>query len=314
MKTALILGIQGNFGAAMAQALAGSNWQLKALVRNPKKASARVKAENLFIGDATNSQLLEQASKGVDLIVYALNPLYHHWSQLALPMLEATLAVAEAKGIHVLFPGNVYNFQPQQQAITEQSPQHPVGHKGAIRIAMEQRLRHASERGAQVTLIRAGDFIGRDAQNTWLDHCLKSTATKVKLSLPHHTEHRHFWSYLPDLAVNAVKLVEQADWQYEEFNDVGLALTMDDWQQAFAQINQPVRFNKFPWWFFYGVAPFSPMIREILKMRYLWRENVLLNGDKITQQLGAQIQQTPLAEVLADLLAPQARELSLSAS
>ncbi len=56
MKTALILGINGNFGLEMALALSKAGWSIKALVRDPNKTPSFVEAK-LIVGDALKHYL-----------------------------------------------------------------------------------------------------------------------------------------------------------------------------------------------------------------------------------------------------------------
>lgn len=143
MKTALILGISGNFGAQMAMALHGANWQIRALVRDKSKAPNWISSENVWVGDASDEKAVEQAAAGVDLIVYGVNPTYDRWPQDALRLLEPSVRVAEKHNLRLLFPGNVYNFAPSSEPITENASMSPVTEKGVIRVNMEQRLRLA---------------------------------------------------------------------------------------------------------------------------------------------------------------------------
>ncbi|MEJ2043798.1 MAG: epimerase [Reinekea sp.] len=301
MKTALIIAINGNFGYQMALALRDAGWQIKAILRDAAKAPKWLAPKQVFQGSASDEKLVASAANDVDLIVYAANPPYHQWPQLALSMLEPTIRIAIKKRLHILFPGNVYNFAPQDRPISETGTEAPPTDKGAIRVQMEQRLKAAAQNGAKVTIIRAGDYMGPNANTTWLHHIVKHSRHSLTLSLPHGEEHLHFWSYLPDVCANTVKLLEQSENAFEVYHDTGFALTADDWKRALASSNQRVRFKRLPWWLYSTIAPFSPLLREVLKMRYLWRETVVLDGSKMKQALGQHMQQTEFAEVLSAL-------------
>lgn len=300
MKTALVIGINGNFGHEMAQALKARGWQIRALARSPEKFPTWVKTNERFLGDSQNKQHMALAANGCDLLVYAANPPYHRWPELALAMLEPTCSVAEANKLHILFPGNVYGFQPQPEPIHEQIAQAPFHEKASIRIQMEQRLKAASERGARVTIVRAGDFIGPNTRETWLDHSLKQQGKGLVLTLPNKDQqHRHFWTYLPDFCANSAMLLEQESVDaFSVWHDAGFALTEQDWTTALKQLNWKARTANFPWWVIYGIAWFNPIMREVIKMRYLWRENVVLDGRKWQAALGERYQETALEDLL----------------
>lgn len=301
MKTALILGISGNFGAQMAMALHGENWQIRALVRDKSKAPNWISSENVWVGDASDEKAVEQAAAGVDLIVYGVNPTYDRWPQDALRLLEPSVRVAEKHNLRLLFPGNVYNFAPSSEPITEDTSMSPVTEKGVIRVNMEQRLRLASQQGASITIVRAGDYIGPKTQLGWLDAILKQKQDRATMQLPHDEQHVHFWCYLPDFCANTAKLMSLPQSRFEVWHDEGLTLSQKDWQQAFLANGQLLKTTRFSWWLLKVIGLFKPVIGEVVKMQYLWQQPVILSGKKMRKALGENFQSTPLSEILLTL-------------
>jgi len=160
-KTALVLGATGGIGGEVARNLKRRGWQVRALTRDPAKATAKATGRDRLdwvAGDAMVADDVVRAARGADLIVHAVNPPgYRDWEKLVLPMLESTLAAARASGARILFPGTVYNFGPDAwPTLREDAPQHPVTGKGRLRVEMERRLRAASEDGVSTTVVRAG--------------------------------------------------------------------------------------------------------------------------------------------------------------
>ncbi len=99
------------------------------------------------------------AAAGASLIVHGANPPgYRNWAGTAIPMLDSSIAAAKARGARILFPGTVYNYgRDAFPVLRETSPQHPWTRKGAIRVAMEQRLKSAARDGVKSVVVRAGD-------------------------------------------------------------------------------------------------------------------------------------------------------------
>jgi nucleoside-diphosphate-sugar epimerase len=56
-----------------------------------------------------------------------------------------------------------------------------------------------------------------------------------------------------------------------------------------------------PWFAIYALAPFSETFREMLEMRYLWRETALLDSAKLVAFLGEE-PHTPLDSALRKTL------------
>lgn len=303
MKTALILGITGKFGREMAVALTNKGWNVKAIVRSRKHLTEQHSNYQIIEGSYQDKALLEQASDGVDLIVYAINLPYPDWRQLALTMLEPVVQLAEHKKLHVLFPGNVYSYEPSLTPITEDAPMVGVTPKGEIRKEMELKLLAATNNGAKVTIVRAGDFISEGEGGEWLKMMLKKRRNeRFVMRQPHSLMHRHFWSYLPDLCSNAVSAVEQQNLQFELWHDSGLVLTSKDWQQAFKNIGYKLELSDFPWWSLSILALFVPLIREVKEMKYLWEEELILDGSKLQRRLGPEFKKSSLETIVTQLV------------
>lgn len=306
MKRALIIGLSGNFGLQITKSLKEHNWAISALMRNPAKAPSWITAEEIVKGSALNKQALLTASQGCDVIIFAATPAYHRWQQELMELLEPAVQVAEQRGLRLLLPGNVYNYHPSQETINEQTTQKPITDKGQLRVAVEQRLKLAVENGAKITIIRCGDFLGENTHLSWLNFILKKKRKVYRLSLPHNEQHIHQWSYLPDVCDNTVLLLEQAQDDFETWHDPGLKLRRQDWQDAFAANKLALQITRFPWWLYKIVARFNPMVKEIIKMNYLWRDNVLLNGDAMQKKLGKKMVITPFATVIKNILSKRA--------
>jgi nucleoside-diphosphate-sugar epimerase len=298
MKTALIIGGNGNFGTEMAIALQQSGWRVRALVRDAAKADQLLKFDKVVQGDATSQQDVEQAALGADVIVYAANPPYHRWPELAMKMLEPTILAAQKLQCRILFPGNVYGLSPSQANITEEKLNAPVTEKGRIRVLMETRLEQATNQGAKVSIVRAGDFIGPKMASSWLSHIFKNNKRGVTMAMPHDEQHEHFWTYLPDLCANAAQLLNMPQSDFDVWHDPGFCLKAEDWRNAFAANSISVKTTRFPWWMFTLLTLVSPMLKEVMKMRYLWQQRIVLDGQKMTGVLGDSLQKTPLTEII----------------
>lgn len=313
MKTALIIGVSGNFGQEMGLALKTAGWQVKALMRDAAKAPQWLDKTDIVEGNAREMQSVSDASRDVDLLVYAANPQYHRWHEDAMAMLEPTVKVAEQRKLRLVFPGNVYNFAPQTSGIQEKTSMNPPTDKGVIRQQMEARLERASRQGARVLIVRAGDFIGPSMQMSWLDQLISVGKGGASMKIPHDEQHRHFWTYLPDLCANTVRLIDRTDGPFDVFHDPGLALSQSDWQQAFRDVGVDLKLKSFPWWLFKVIGLFSPIIREILKMRYLWETQVVLDGSKMQAVLKDEFQATSLSEIIETVVLMPAEKSALAA-
>lgn len=223
-------------------------------------------------------------------------------------MLDHTVAAAQAEGATVVLPGTVYNYGPDAfPALAEDSPQHPVTRKGALRADMEARLKAASGAGLRVIIVRAGDFFGPQARNSWFSQGMVKVGRPVKsIANPPVPGVGHQWAYLPDVAQAMVELIARRD-TLPPFSNFHMTGHWDATGREMAEAIQRVvarhtgaapRIARFPWWLLTLAAPFVTTFREMQEMRYLWRQPVRLAGTGIAAVLGRE-PHTPLDEAVA---------------
>jgi nucleoside-diphosphate-sugar epimerase len=260
-------------------------------------------------GDAMNAAEVVAAAAGVSVVVHAANPPgYRNWKGLALPMLESTIAAAKSAGARVVLPGTVYNFGPDAfPRADESAPQRPKTRKGAIRVAMEERLREASRDGVRVLVVRAGDFFGPRAGNSWFSQGLVKPGKPLRsVTYPGKRDIGHAWAYLPDLAVTIARLLDrEPDLQpFDVFHfgghwfERGVDIA-DATRRAAGLPGAPIR--RFPWFAIVLLSPFVETFREMLEMRYLWSSPLRLDNRKLVAFLGEE-PHTPLDVALRDTL------------
>ncbi|WP_049622066.1 NAD-dependent epimerase/dehydratase family protein [Frateuria defendens] len=307
-RTALVVGAGGGVGGEMVRALSRRGWRVRALARSAKPATVP-DAVDWHRGDVMQAEDVRRAAEGAQVIVHAVNPPgYRGWGQRVLPMLDSTLAAARAERARVLLPGTVYNFGPETfPLVAEDAPQRPPTRKGEIRVAMEQRLAAAADGGVRTLILRCGDFFGPHAGNSWFSlGLLKAGVPPRRVSYPAAPEHRHAWAYLPDVAETAARLLEREDElaEVECFHFGGYWLDGHELTAAIAcAAGRPgLRLARFPWWQVALGAPFNETLRELRKMRYLWREPLQLDDRKLRAVLGGS-PYTPLEEALRITLA-----------
>lgn len=301
-KTALIIGCNGTFGAEVTKVLLKQGWQVKVLIRDEKKRPNWIKPENILIGNCESIEDVTIAAKDIKVIVYAANPPYHHWQKKALRMLEPTAKVAEMMKLHILFPGNLYGYNPMTTPIiNENSVLDPVTDKGHIRNLMEQRLKQACLNGATVTLVRAGDFIAKGADSSWINYMLSKTRKGWKLANPSPKGHQHSYVWISDFAINSVALLDIDKCGYNEWYEQGIIASHQDWLTALTTLHPYVKSTTFAWWAFKLLGLILPPVREAVKMRYLWQHPLSLDGRKMKAALGNKYQLTSLVEICKKL-------------
>lgn len=299
-RTVLVLGATGGIGGSVARQLRDAGWTVRALRRGMTVPQEQRDGMLWLRGDAMQRDDVMAAARGCGVIVHAVNPPgYQRWSELVLPMLDNTLAAAAAQGATVVLPGTVYNFGPDAwPRPREDAPQHPVTRKGAIRVEMERRLQQGAERGAfRVIILRAGDFFGPGTVNSWFTQCLVTAGQPVrKIQQPGREGVGHQWAYLPDVAETMKRLIEQradgpafARFHFEGHWDAdGSRMAETVRRVVVRRTGHTPRMTRFPWWVLPLGAPFVTLFREMMEMRYLWREPLYMSGTALAHALGRQ--------------------------
>ncbi|MEI9927462.1 MAG: NAD(P)H-binding protein [Sphingomonas sp.] len=187
-KTILVLGATGGIGGETARALLRHGWKVRGLAR--KLRPGLDPGVEWIEGDAMDHAAVSGAARGVSAILHAVNPPgYRNWAKLVLPMLDNSIAAALENGARLALPGTIYNYDPRSVALAEvETPQHPNTRKGAIRAEMERRL--AETPGLRALVLRAGDFFGAHAGNSWLAQGIVTPGRPVR-SVVYPGPHRH---------------------------------------------------------------------------------------------------------------------------
>ena len=309
---ALVIGATGGVGGAVADRLLAQGWRVRALHRDPDNARRtagrpgleRVLPLEWVRGDAMVEAEVVAAAEGARLVMHGANPpAYRNWAGLQLPMLNAAIAAARAADARLIFPGTVYNYGPDAfPTLTEASPQTPVTRKGAIRVQMEAALKAASQDGLRVLIVRCGDFFGpKGGGSSWLSQGLVKPGKPLSaVTYPGALNVPHCWAYLPDVAETMVRLaLDEANLdRFEVFHMRGHTLTGAEMIAAFTRLaGHKLTVNRLPWFAVRAIAPLNETFREMLEMRYLWDEPVLMDNARLAARLGGE-PHTPIDEAL----------------
>ncbi len=191
----------------------------------------------------------------------------------------------------ILFPGTIYNYGPDAfPVLREASPQHPATRKGALRVAMEERLKSS---GVRTLIVRAGDFFGPRTGNSWFAQGLVTPGRPVtRLLYPGAQGVGHAWAYLPDVAETMARLVDREDKlaPFDSFHMRGhwFARGRELIDSIRRVVGREVPAWRLPWFAIGLASPFMPLFREMYEMRYLWREPLQLDNAKLLSVIGVE--------------------------
>lgn len=300
-KAALVLGATGGVGGSVAAALARHGWQVRGMARDV--TSLRNKGQMEWVqGDAMQRADVMRAAEGAAVIVHAVNPPnYMNWDKLVLPMIDNTIAAARAVGARVVLPGTVYNYDPAKTPVVKAgTPQNPTGRKGAIRVALEQRLEQAAPE-VQSLILRAGDFFGPGARSSWFAQAMVAPGKPVRRIVNPARGGGHSWAYLPDLAETFARLLDRPE-RLRPFERVQFEGLYDDTGMRMVDAIRRVCGRKvpvygFPWWAMRLLAPFASFPREAAEIAPVWQHPMRFDNTRLVELIGSE-PRTPLDEAM----------------
>jgi nucleoside-diphosphate-sugar epimerase len=309
--TVLILGANGRFGCAAAQAFDAAGWQVLAQVRRDGVPELPAGA-TLVRAALTDTAALVGAAALASVVVHAVNPIYTRWEEEVMPALRAGLAVAEQLGAHFMLPGNVYNFGASMPTVLqEDTPQRPSTRKGEIRVEMERLMAQRAAGGRfSASVVCGGDFFG-SGTGGWFDTVVVKSLRAGKLVYPGPLDLPHAWAYLPDMARAMVAVARQprhaafARWHFEGHTLTGrqfLAAVEEAATSLGLAPQRGFRHGSMPWWLLRAVGLVLPMWRELARMSYLWRVPHGLDGGRLRALAGGTTIDTPIVAALRESL------------
>lgn len=300
-----ILGINGHLGHFAARAFVAAGWDVTGFGRSNRTPIAGVRFSK---GDADDTGAIRQAIGTADVVVNALNLPYDKWGDgRAEAQLAKVIDAMGTSGKTLLFPGNVYNYAPSERLLTPETRQVPPTERGAIRVRMEAQLREAASRGdMQVIIVRGGDFYGPGVTGSWVDLIMLREAAKHKLALYGSRGVPHAWAYLPDFG----RAFEKLAWHrkelgaFENCHFAGNFVTPEAFCDAVvAAAPVKLKVGTFPRVMVNIMGLFSPVMREVAKMGYLWDYPMALADARLDAILGQGFN-TPFEAAVAETVAP----------
>jgi nucleoside-diphosphate-sugar epimerase len=136
-------------------------------------------------------------------------------------------------------------------------------------------------------VIRAGDFIG--GSGTWLDMAITKSLDQGRVTRMGPDKLVHAWAYLPDLADVFVRVAEQRSAlpRFQVLHYPGISASGSELHAALEAVTgRTLESKALPWWLFHILALFSPMLRAVLPMRYLWQRPHRLVGTRLEELIG----------------------------
>jgi nucleoside-diphosphate-sugar epimerase len=251
--------------------------------------------------DAETGRGLDEAVRGAEVVVNALNPPYHEWPERFPPMNRNVIRAASGAGCRLLFVDNLYCYGPQRGPLTEDLPRATRTRKGRVRIELENDLMEAHEQGrVAVSIARLSDYYGPDGPGSVIPALLTGPAAAgKKMRWPGSLEQPHTLHFLPDVARGLSVLAgsSRADGEVWHLPSAPAVTGREFTDLINARLPQPVGVGKI------GKASlriggiFSRDAREMVELIYQWEMPFVSDSSKFERSFG-EIETTPHDEAV----------------
>jgi nucleoside-diphosphate-sugar epimerase len=286
----------GQIGSRIARMLLERGERVRVVARHP---SAPAGAETVA-GDACDLAFAESAAAGATVVYDTMNPQYHQWKQLLLPLAAGALHGARKAGAKLVALDCLYMYGAPAGPMTETSPVVANSRKGALRGELGELRLAAQRRGeVEVAIGRASDFFGPALTSAWFG---ERFFTRVLAGKPGEClgdpDQPHSYSYADDVARDLIALagardatgvwhlsVEPAESSRALADRLGTALAL------------PIRMSTMSPLLIRALGLVMPMMRELPEMAYQWQMPFVLDDSKFRARFG--LAATPIADQVA---------------
>ena len=289
MQTVTILGINGRIGQEVAKAFVNAKWRVIGMGRGNR---ANLDGVEFIEGDVDFPEQTRRAIVDADVVVNALNLPYDKWDKgRAEAQLGKVLDALMGSGKTLMLPGNIYNYAEKQHLIRPDTPQNPPRDKGEIRQRMERQLQKAAQGGnIQVIILRLADFFAPYGVQTNYDLMMLQRLKSNIVQYPFDLSTGHSWAYLPDVGRAFVKIADRRG-DFPASKSFHYAGHFATGHQTIAAIQDALpkraKVKPVPFGLLKLIGIFVPIVREVIKMSYLWKEPHRLEDPELDALLGA---------------------------
>lgn len=223
-----------------------------------------------------------RAAEGAAVVYHCVNPLYHQWPEMLLPIVDGITSGARRAGARLVALDCLYMYGDTAH-MTEASPVSPVSKKGRLRVEAGKRLIDA---GAAIG--RAADFFGPDTPLSMLgEHFWRRVIAGKSAQVFGDPDQLHSYSYTPDVAAGLVALGSRANTEGVWMLPVQPAERTRDVVGRFAAaLGREIPIRAVPTWLVRTIGVFDPMMRELGEMIYQWKQPYVLDDAKFRRTFG----------------------------
>jgi len=276
----LVLGA-GQIGPLVAERLVARGDRVR-IGRRTAAPSRAHGVDNVSL-DVRDADAVARAAEGAEVVYHCVNPLYHQWPEMLLPITRGIADGAAKAGARLVVLDNLYMYGDLSH-VTEDQPMDPRSKKGALRAEAADVLLAAK---VPVAIGRAADFIGpRAPQSFFGDRFFERVFANRAVEVFGDLDQIHAYSYVEDVAAGLVALGSRETrgvWMLPVQPAESTRALLARFERA---LGRPVRTRHVPTWVLRGVGLFQPFMRELAEMVYQWEQPYFVDDAKFRAAFG----------------------------
>jgi nucleoside-diphosphate-sugar epimerase len=296
----VILGAGGAIGDELAKELKTYDDNVRLFSRNPQKVNDD---DELFKGDLTNKQNVEDAVKGASVAYLTAGLPYRAlvWERQWPVIMENVLSACKKQKTKLVFFDNMYLYDKEKLSpMTEETEINPPSRKGKVRAKIAQMIHDEMQTGKFEALIaRAPDFYGPGIENSIFNEAiLNNLKTGKSANWFCSTKHKHNFIWTPD-AARATALLGNTQSAYGQVWHLPTvpAFPIHEWIDATATaLSVKPKAVVAPPFLVKLMGIFNPLMREMKEMLYQYDRDYNFDSSKFETVF--EMKPTPVEEAL----------------
>lgn len=279
----------GQIGSRLTKRLLDRGHTVRVVAREHAATSSEPRLERLA-GDITDLAFTEQATRGAAVVYDCMNPPYHKWPELLLPIARAALHGAAKAGAKLVALDCLYMYGRPSGPMTEDAALVPCSKKGALRVELGELRLAAHRRGDnRVTIGRASDFFGADLQfSAWNNRFFERIFAGKPGECMGDPDMPHSYTYVEDIARALVTLGEndRADGRVWHLPTAPAESTRALTQRLGRALGLDADVRRLNSLVLRAIGLFSPFMREVAEMTYQWEVPFVIDDTRFRQTFG----------------------------
>lgn len=260
-------------------------------------------------GDITDLGFAAAATRGAAVVYDCMNPPYHRWPDLLLPIARGALHGTATAGARLVALDCLYMYGRPTGPMREDSPVAPCSRKGALRAELAALRLAAHARGdVAVAIGRASDFFGADLPSSaWSDRFYRRILAGKPAECMGDPDMPHAYTYVEDIA-DALCILgarDEAPGRVWHLPTPPAETTRALTHRLGRALGLHADVVRVPRLLLRAMGLFSPFMREVVEMTYQWETPFLLDDTRFRDTFA--VQPTPI-DVAVERTAAWARQ------